>query len=95
MTRYTNPWLKVGFDAMALGMEAASVIGLRSAKIALGGPSADAEAKLMVEEKINAAWALQTLALTGALGVTAPRIVGRTLTHYRRKVHANQRRLSK
>ena len=90
-----NPWMKLGWDAMALGTEAAAVIGLRSIKIASGGPAADAEAALMVKEKIEAAWALQGLAVMGALGFTAPRIASRTVAHYRRRVRANRRRLAK
>lgn len=95
MTRAHNPWNKLGWDAMALNAEAASVIGLRLLKIAAGGPAANAEATLMVTEKIQAAWAWQSLAMVGALGVTAPRIASKTLAHYRRKVRANRRRLSK
>jgi hypothetical protein len=90
-----NPWIKLGWDAMALGAEATSVIGLRTMKIAAAGPAADAEAALMVQEKIEAAWALQSLAMVGALGFTAPKIAARTLAHYRRKVRANRRRLAK
>jgi hypothetical protein len=90
-----NPWIALGWNTMALGAEAASVIGLRSLKIATGGPAANAEAELMVREKIDAAWALQGLALTGALGLTAPRVAAKTLAHYRRRVRANRRRLSK
>jgi len=90
-----NPWMKLSFDAMALGMEAASVIGLRSVKVAKGGPSAEAETALMVKEKFEAAWALQSLAAVGALGFTAPGIAAKTLAHYRRRVLANKRRLSK
>ena len=44
MSRHHNPWIKLGLDAMALGAEAASVIGLRSVKIATGGPDAEPEA---------------------------------------------------
>lgn len=80
---------------MALGAEAASVIGLRSLKIATGGPAADAEAGLMVREKLEAAWDLHRLAMTGALGLTAPRIAAKTLAHYRRRVRSNRRRLAK
>jgi hypothetical protein len=64
-------------------------------KIASGGAAADAEARRMVGEKVDAAVALQTLALTGALGFTAPHIAGKTLAHYRRRVRANRRRLTK
>ena len=49
----------------------------------------------MITEKIDAARTLQAKALTGGLGVTAPRAAAKTLKHYRRKVRANRRRLSK
>ena len=95
MPRSRNPWLRLGWDAWALSLEASTVMGLRTMKIAAGGPAADAEAKRMVSEKVEAAAALQTLAVTGALGFTAPQVAGKTLAHYRRKVRANRRRLSK
>ena len=95
MPRSRNPWLRLGWDAWALSLEASTVMGLRTMKIAAGGPAADAEARRMVSEKVEAAAALQTLAMTGALGFTAPRIAGKTMAHYRRKVRANRRRLAK
>jgi hypothetical protein len=79
MTRYSNPWFKLGMDAMALGMEASTVIGLRTMKIAAGGSAAATESERMVSEKIDAAMDLQTMAMTGALGLTAPRIASKTL----------------
>jgi hypothetical protein len=48
----------------------------------------------MIAEKIDAGVALQTLALTGGLGVTPHRAAAKTLSHLRRKVRANRRRLS-
>lgn len=90
-----NPWLGIGFDAWTLGLEAATVMGLRTMKIAAGGPGAQAEAERMVEEKVAAGLALQSLALTGGLGGSPASAAARTLTHYRRKVRANRRRLSK
>ena len=95
MARSRNPWLRLGWDAWSLGLEAGAVMGLRTMKIAAGGPAADAEARRMVSEKVDAAAALQTLAMTGALGFTAPQVAGKTLAHYRRKVRANRRRLGK
>lgn len=95
MARRRNPWLRLGWDAWALGLEASTVMGMRTLKIAQGGPAADAEARRMVSEKVDAALALQTLAMAGALGATAPRIARKTLAHYRRKVRANRRRLAK
>jgi hypothetical protein len=85
--------MKLGFDAAVLGAEAAQVIGLRMAKLAAGGPAADAEAQRMVSEKVETAAALQAMAITGALGWTAPRAASKTMAHYRRKVRANRSRL--
>lgn len=93
--RSRNPWLRLSCDAWLLGAEAATVIGLRTLKLAAGGPAGDAEARRMVAEKVEAARALQVMALTGALGVTAPDVVDKTLKHYRRKVSANRRRLAR
>jgi hypothetical protein len=90
-----NPWFRVGMAAWSLGVEASSVIALRTLKIAAGGAAGDAEARRMVGEKIEAGLALQTLALTGGLGVTPQGAAARTLNHYRRKVRANRRRLVK
>jgi len=87
--------MRLGFDAWALGMEAGAVIGLRSLKIAAGGAAGEAEARLMVDEKVAAAVELQTKALTGGLGFTGAGVATKTLAHYRRKVRANRRRLSK
>jgi hypothetical protein len=78
-----------------LGFEAAAVVGLRGLRLTAGGRAAKAESRRMVSEKIDAALALQALALTGGLGATAPAAAGRVLRHYRRKVRANRRRLSK
>jgi hypothetical protein len=93
--RARNPWLGLGVDAWALGFEASTVIGLRMMKLAAGGAAAQAEASLMLREKIEAGLALQAQALTGGLGSTPQMAAARTLKHYRRKVRANRRRLSR
>jgi hypothetical protein len=90
-----NLWLRTGFDAWRLGFEASSVIALRTMKMISGGDAALVEAHQMVSEKIEACLALQTMALTGALGITAHGAAVKTLAHYRRKVRANRRRLAK
>ena len=95
MARSSHPWLRLGLDAWSLGLESSAVIGLRTLKLAGGGPAADAESRRMVEEKIRAGLEWQALALTGGLGLTPQRAAARTLVHYRRKVRANQRRLRK
>lgn len=90
-----NPWIRIGLDTWLLGVEASSVIGLRTLKIAAGGAAAVTESRLMIDEKIDAGWALQAKALSGALGSTPLGATAGTLAHYRRKVRANQTRLAK
>ena len=88
----TNPWLRVGMDAWLLAVEASSVIALRMMRATTGG--AAAEASRMVNEKIEAGLSLQAKAMTGGLGPTAHGAASRVITHYRRKVKANRRRLT-
>lgn len=87
-------WMNLSFDAMRLSAEAQTVIALRMMKLAAGGAAADAEARRMVAEKVGAAAELQTkiivAAMTGAAVTPAA-----AMNHYRRKVSANRRRLSK
>ena len=90
-----NPWIGIGMDAWSLGLEASTVIGLRTLKIAQGGSGGLAEAERMVSEKVEAAAVLQMRAITGDLGGTPASVSARTIAHYRRKVRANRRRLSK
>lgn len=91
----SNPWLRAGFDLFSLGLEASSVMMLRGVAMAAGGPEAEKESQRMVSEKLNALIDLQALFLTGRLGTSAPATLNKTVTHYRRKVRANKRRLSK
>jgi hypothetical protein len=95
MARLSNPWLRIGFDAWSLGLEASSVMALRTLKIAAGGVAAEAESRRMVAEKLDAGAELVAKAMTGSLGLSAPGIAAATLGHYRRRVRANRRRLSK
>ena len=88
-------WLTAGFDMWMLGAEAASVMALRTARIAAGGPAGAAEAELMVTEKVRAAIELQTRLLTAALGHTPLSGTRGALKHYRRKVAANSKRLTR
>ena len=91
----TNPWFRTGFDAWSLGIEASTVIGLRLLKIGSGGRPAEAEARQMINEKIEAGFALQSMAWSGRLGHSAHDATRKTLAHYRIKVRANRRRLAK
>ena len=53
-----NPWPGIGFDAWLLSLDAMTVIGLRTMRIAQGGASGDREAQRMVEEKMLAMFML-------------------------------------
>lgn len=90
-----NPWVGIGLDAWRLGLEASAVVGLRTLKIAQGGPQAAAEAELMVREKATAGLALGAMALSGGLGASPASASARALALYRRRVSANRRRLAK
>jgi hypothetical protein len=90
-----NPWSRIGFSAWSLGLEASAVIALRMLKIASGGKDSEAEARRMINEKIEAGLSLQTKALTGGLGLTPQSAATKTLAHYQSKVRANRRRLEK
>ncbi len=78
-----------------LGLESSSVIGLRMLKVAAGGPAAQAETERMVSEKIASSLSLGASAFSGGLGLDPARAAAHTVAHYRRKVRANQRRLTK
>ena len=90
-----NPCFRTGLKAWSVGLEASSVIALRTFKMFTGGLTAHKEACRMISEKFEAGVALQVLALTGGLGLTPHRAAAKTLAHYGRKVRANRRQLSK
>jgi len=90
-----NPWFRFGVNVWSLGIDASSVIALRTLKIAAGGAAAEIEACRMVSEMTETGLALQALALTGGLGLTGQSAATKMLAHYRRKVRANRRRLTK
>jgi hypothetical protein len=75
-------------DAVMLAADANRVIGLRIAKLMLGGKSAQREAQLMVTEKIAAAIEAGGRLMVGASGDDIVRL-------YRRRVASNAKRLSR
>lgn len=92
--RETAIWLKLGIDAWTLGWDAARIMGLRTARIAEGGPAAGMEAWLMLTEKWQVALELQSDLLSQGANAGPAATTRRTLTRYKRKVAANGRRLS-
>lgn len=93
--RAGKSWLEIGLDAWLLGAEASTVVVLRAARLAEGGPAAGREAQLMVSEKVESCLALGTALVTGRLGADTKTAVSRTLSHYRKGVRANRKRLAR
>lgn len=81
-------WFDLTMRTTQLAFEAQRVIGLRLMKMAAGGPAAEREAERMVTEKGEALAEAATILATGG----SPEAVVR---HYRTRVRANERRLSR
>ncbi len=81
-------WFDLTMRTTLLAFEAQRVIGLRLMKMAAGGPAAEREAERMVAEKGEAMAEAATILATGG----SP---GAVVRHYRTRVRANERRLSK
>ena len=95
MVARDKDWPALAVDAWVVGMDAATVVGLRMMKLAAWDAAATAEAQRMVSEKVEAGMQLQTLALSGALGTSAASMMAGSLRHYGQAVRANRRRLAK
>jgi hypothetical protein len=86
-------WWALGLESWRLGMDVASVVAMRSAKIAAGGAGAARESQLMVAEKVAAAAEIQVAFMTGGLG-RSPQAISRNIVRtYGAKVRKNRRRL--
>ena len=88
-------WMEIAAATMTLALESAGVIGLRAVKAVRGGPSATDEVWRMYSENFTAFAELQASLFKGTLGGTPAAAAKGSLNHYRRKVAANRRRLSK
>lgn len=84
----------MAFQGAMLAIEAQQVIALRLTKMALGGPDVQAEAELMVSEKLEtmaeSSGMMMQAAISGNHDLGAEKII----QLYRRKVRANRRRLA-
>jgi hypothetical protein len=56
---HRNPWLGIGFDAWPLGLEASFTMDLRALKMMAGSQPAEAEARQMISDKIDAGRSLR------------------------------------
>ncbi|WP_234730451.1 hypothetical protein [Acidocella facilis] len=88
-------WTNWVTQSAMLMIESQQVIALRLAKLAAGGPDVQREAELMVSEKVQAIADSGQMVMKAAAGGHSDMGAGKVLTHYRSKVRANRRRLSK
>ena len=79
-----KPW----WDVAMLATESQQVVWLRFLRLAAGGPTAPAEARRMVAEKL-------AVATQAAVGIMTGESSSRVVARYRKKVRANRRRLMK
>jgi hypothetical protein len=76
------------------GIDVWTVMGLRMAKLAAGGPAASIEAQQMISEKANAAFEAQfAMGLALVKGATHQAAGRKAYAGYRRRVRSNRRRL--
>jgi len=96
LLRKHNLPISLAFDLARLGFESWMVIGMRTAKLAMGGPAATLEAQRMVAEKMAAMLEGQAAAgMAIATGSTKAAIARKAIAPYRRRVKENRRRLRK
>src|SRR5215217_1571785 len=89
-----NPVAQLSCEALHLGREALSLIGLRLFTMATGGVPAMSEALRMVPEKITALIDAQILITASVLSGRPDLALGRVVALYRERVSDNEQRLS-
>ena len=92
-TKVLKGCLRLLGSSWALGAEAAFVVPLRLARLVRGGKGAAEEARLMVEEKLEAHGALWDAWQSGELGRGVLAQSEGTVKHYLGYVRANRKRL--
>lgn len=86
-------WTGFVLASCQLGFEASLVIPLRLARLASGGESAAREAKLMIDEKVEAHGAVLGAIGSGRYGSAPGEVANAAMRHYLQYVRANRRRL--
>ncbi len=89
-----NEWMSIALDSWYLGLEASTVIGLRTMKMMTLEPGFEAEAVRMVSEKASAGAELAIQLAFAGPALTPASAARKTVRHYRKKVGANRKRLS-
>ncbi|WP_404482346.1 hypothetical protein [Novosphingobium sp. BL-52-GroH] len=89
----TTDWFKLANDSYWLWADSMMVIGLRTTDM-MTGRGSDRENRLMVSEKLKAGAEVATMLATAGLA-SPEKTAQKAVTHYRRKVTANRKRLSR
>jgi len=95
VTTIYDGWFRYATDVWRLGLESQSVVALRLAKLARADAAALRETQLMISEKLLAAIEVQGQTASAVLSGRGQDAPATALAHYRRKVRANRRRLSR
>lgn len=95
METIINSWVRVGFNAWMLAVEASLVVPLRAMRMLRGGGEARAEAHRAMSEMRQATAALPSSVETALDSVKEPAVATKAIKHQRTKVRATRRRLSK
>ncbi|KMS53454.1 hypothetical protein V474_22325 [Novosphingobium barchaimii LL02] len=89
----TTDWMKLANDSYWLWAESLMVIGMRTSDM-MTGKGSERENRLMVSEKVKAGAEVAAMLATSSL--TSPeKSAQKAVSHYRRKVTANRKRLSR
>jgi hypothetical protein len=86
-------FMKLAHDSYWLWAESMMVMGMRTTDM-MTGRGSDRENRLMVAEKMRAVAELAVMLSTGGM-VSPEKTAQKAVSHYRRKVTANRKRLSK
>ena len=89
-----NPVAQLSCEALRLGCEAYSLVGLRLFKMATGGAPAVSEALRMAPEKITALIDAQILIATSIMSGRPDLAPAQVVALYRERVSDNEQRLS-
>ncbi len=84
----------MAFESTMLAIESQQVIAMRLTKFAFGGPDVQREAELMVSEKLDSMAEASRMLVMAALGGQSDG-ADKVMKHYRKKVSANVKRLSR
>jgi hypothetical protein len=89
----TADWMKLANDSYWLWADSMMVIGLRTSDM-MTGKGSERENRLMVSEKVKAASEVGMMIATGGLA-NPEKTAAKAVRHYRKKVSANRKRLSR